>query len=111
MRKYGISKYKEACEFFENYAENKSNYIFIHYARQNCFDESYAKGPRVIATAVMEANDAQMRLFSLKKTSEELDIDFFQQIIMIKTTLRSVCWKNFLLMRKYTRIVCGFIGI
>lgn len=77
MRKYGISKYKEACKFFENYAENKSNYIFIHYARQNCFDESYAKGPRVIAIAVMEANDAQMRLFSLKKTSEELDIDFF----------------------------------
>ena len=77
MRKNGIKEHNDACKVFETYEEKKIDYIFVHYARQNCFEESYEKGPRVITITVMNAESEQTLTFSIKKCSEKYGCDFF----------------------------------
>ncbi len=78
MKNNSIRAHKEANGIIEAYVKKKSDYIFIHYARQNCFTDGYEKGPRVIAIVVMNAESEQLRIFSLRKTAEQQGKDFFQ---------------------------------
>ena len=71
MKNNSISAHKEANRMLEEYMKKKSDYIFIHYARQNCFEDAYEKGPRVITIVVMNAESEQTMAFSLKKTAEK----------------------------------------
>lgn len=77
MRNNSIQGHKEANDILKNYIKQKSQYMFIHYARQNCFENSYEKGPRVISIVVMNADSEQTMAFSLKKSAEKHGGDFF----------------------------------
>lgn len=70
MKSNRIVEYKDAKSFLDNYVKNKSDYIYIHYARQNCFEDAYEKGPRIIIIAAMNAGNEQTMLFSLKKIAD-----------------------------------------
>lgn len=78
MKSNRIVEYKDAKSFLDNYVKNKSDYIYIHYARQNCFEDAYEKGPRIIIIAAMNAGNEQTMLFSLKKIADAYGIDFFE---------------------------------
>lgn len=77
MNNNSIKARKEANVIIQDYTNKKSDYIFIHYSRQNCFSDAYEKGPRVIAIAVMNADSEQLKVFSLRKYAEEQGNDFF----------------------------------
>lgn len=78
MKNNSIRAHKEANGIIDAYVKKKSDYIFIHYARQNCFTDGYEKGPRVIAIVVMNAESEQLRIFSLRKVAEQNGNDFFK---------------------------------
>lgn len=61
------SSRKQSNKIISEYVKRKSDYLFIHYARQNCFSDAYEKGPRVVAIVAMNANSEQFAVFSLKK--------------------------------------------
>lgn len=77
MKGNSINARKEANEVLRDYVKKKSEYNFIHFARQNCFDDVFEKGPRIIAIAVMDAEDEQIKIFSLKKSLEGVNGSFF----------------------------------
>ena len=77
MGSASIKMYKETNELLEKYASNRTGYVLIHYARQNCFSEIYEKGPRVVSIVVMNMGNEQMLTFSLLKSSENYGVDFF----------------------------------
>lgn len=78
MKNNSINEHKEANKIIDDYVKKKSDYSFIHYARQNCFADAYEKGPRVVAIVVMNAESEQFAVFSLKKSAEKQDCDFFK---------------------------------
>lgn len=78
MKSNSINEHKEANKILETYSKKKSDYIFIHYARQNCFEDAYEKGPRVIAIVVTDADSGQTMVFSLKKIADEQGNNFFE---------------------------------
>ena len=78
MNKNSIKGHKEANDLLRDYMDKKNNYILIHYVRQNCFNDAYEKGPRVLAIVVMNADTEQTRMFSLKKSADELGVSFFE---------------------------------
>lgn len=78
MKNNSINEHKEANGIIGDYVKKKSNYIFIHYARQNCFADAYEKGPRIIAIVAMNAESEQFAVFSLKKSAEKEGNDFFK---------------------------------
>ena len=77
MKNNSINAHKEANSIFETYSKKKSDYVFIHYARQNCFEDAYEKGPRVIAIVAMNAESGQTMVFSLRKIADAYGYDFF----------------------------------
>ena len=70
MYNNSINEYKDTRDFFKKYIKVKQDYNIIHYVRQNCFDDSYEKGSRIIAIAVMNADSEQITVFSLKQISD-----------------------------------------
>ena len=78
MKNNSINEHKESNKIISDYVKKKSNYIFIHYARQNCFSEAYEKGPRVIAIVAMNAESEQFSVFSLKKSADKQGKVFFE---------------------------------
>lgn len=78
MKNNSINEHKEANSIISDYVKKKSDYIFIHYARQNCFADAYEKGPRIIAIVAMNAESEQFVVFSLKKSAEKQGNDFFK---------------------------------
>lgn len=78
MKSNSINAHKEANSVLEDFSKKKSDYIFIHYARQNCFEDAYEKGPRVIAIVVMNAENGQTMVFSLRKVADNYGCDFFE---------------------------------
>lgn len=78
MKSNSINAHKEANNVFEAYSKKKSDYVFIHYARQNCFEDAYEKGPRVIAIVAMNAESGQTMVFSLKKIADAYGSNFFE---------------------------------
>ena len=46
MRNNSINERNESNKIISEYVKRKSDYLFIHYARQNCFSDAYEKGPR-----------------------------------------------------------------
>ena len=78
MKNNSINEHKESNRIINEYVKKKSNYIFIHYARQNCFSDAYEKGPRVVVIVVMNAESEQFSVFSLKKSADKRGKDFFK---------------------------------
>ena len=77
MKNNSINAHKNACNFLNDYSKSKSDYIYIHYARQNCFEDAYEKGPRIIAVVVMNAGSEQTKFFSLRKVADSYGENFF----------------------------------
>ena len=77
MKSNSINAHKEAKIILSDYVKKKSNYMFIHFARQNCFEDAYEKGPRIIAIVVMNAASEQTMAFSLKKSAEKYGSNFW----------------------------------
>lgn len=78
MKNNSLAEYKNANKIIDEYIQKKIDFMYIHYARQNCFVDAYEKGPRVIAIVVLNAKTEQMRVFSLKKSADKHNCDFFQ---------------------------------
>lgn len=78
MKNNSINAHKEANIILNDYSKKKSDYIFIHYARQNCFEDAYEKGPRVISIVTMNAESGQTMVFSLRKISDAYGCNFFE---------------------------------
>ncbi len=78
MKNNSINAHKEAKVTLNDYIKKKSNYMFIHMARQNCFEDAYEKGLRIVSIVVMNAESEQTMAFSLKKSAEKYDSDFWE---------------------------------
>lgn len=95
MRNNSINAHKEAKNVLCDYSKKKSDYVFIHYARQNCFEDAYEKGPRVIAIVVMNAESGQTIVFSLKKIAERKGKNFFESTEAERDKMEKDMLQNF----------------
>lgn len=76
MKNIRIKAYKEANTFLKNYSEKKDDYIIIHFARQNHFDQRLPKGSRVIAIALYYPASDKTSVYSLQLSAEKRNKDF-----------------------------------
>lgn len=95
MRNNSINEHRESNKIISDYVKRKSDYLFIHYARQNCFSDAYEKGPRVVAIGAMNANSEQFVVFSLKKSADKQGKSFFELSDSEKDIIESSMLQDF----------------
>lgn len=95
MKNNSINAHKEANNVLNDYSKKKSDYIFIHYARQNCFEDAYEKGPRVISIVVMNAESGQTMVFSLRKIADTYGCNFFDESESTKDDIEKEMLQSF----------------
>lgn len=78
MNNNSIKMRKDAIKLLEDYMNTKKDYIIIHYARQNCLNETFEKGPRILAIVTMNAESEQTKLFSLNESTNNSNYSFFE---------------------------------
>jgi hypothetical protein len=105
-----IKTHRKAKNIINDFYENDSHCLLIHYSCESFYDIKDGKTPRITSVAVRYLNTAQTKCFSIYKVAElkQIPID---QINGNYDQLEKEMLKDFFILLKNIKTTNGYIGI